>query len=34
MIIATARHLQIPIVTRDGKIIAYAGAGHAEVIAC
>jgi PIN domain nuclease of toxin-antitoxin system len=34
MIIATARHLRIPIVTRDSKVIAYAGAGHAEVIAC
>jgi PIN domain nuclease of toxin-antitoxin system len=34
LIIATARHLRIPIVTRDSKIIAYAAAGHAEVIAC
>jgi PIN domain nuclease of toxin-antitoxin system len=34
MIIATARHLRIPIVTRDSKIIAYAAAGHVEVIAC
>ena len=34
MIIATARHLRIPIVTRDSKIIDYAAAGHVEVIAC
>jgi PIN domain nuclease of toxin-antitoxin system len=34
LIIATARHLRIPIVTRDSKIIAYAAAGHVEVIAC
>jgi PIN domain nuclease of toxin-antitoxin system len=34
LIIATARHLRIPIVTRDSKIIAYAAAGHIEVIAC
>jgi PIN domain nuclease of toxin-antitoxin system len=34
MIIATARHLRIPIVTRDSNIIDYAAAGHVEVIAC
>lgn len=34
LIIATARHLGMPIVTRDRKIIAYASAGHVEVIAC
>ena len=33
-IIATARHHQIPIVTRDGKIIDYAAQGHVNVIAC
>lgn len=33
-IIATARHHQIPIITRDGKIIEYAGQGHVNVIAC
>lgn len=33
-IIATARHHQIPIVTRDGKIIDYATQGHVNVIAC
>jgi len=33
-IIATARHHQIPIVTRDGKIIDYAVLGHVNVIAC
>ena len=33
-IIATARHHQIPVVTRDGKIIDYAAEGHVNVIAC
>jgi PIN domain nuclease of toxin-antitoxin system len=34
LLIATARHLAMPIVTRDAKIIAYAEAGHMSVIAC
>lgn len=34
LIISTARSMQIPIVTRDSKIIAYAAAGHVQVIAC
>ena len=34
LIIATSRHMQIPIVTRDSKIIAYAAAGHVDAIAC
>ena len=34
LIIATARHLGLPIVTRDRKIIAYAETGEAAVIAC
>jgi PIN domain nuclease of toxin-antitoxin system len=34
LIIATARHLGIPIVTRDRKIIAYADAGEVAVIVC
>lgn len=33
-IIATARHHQIPIITRDGKIIDYAAQGHVNVITC
>lgn len=33
-IIATARHHQIPIITRDGRIIDYAAQGHVNVIAC
>ncbi|QJU58464.1 type II toxin-antitoxin system VapC family toxin [Sphingomonas sp. AP4-R1] len=33
-VIATARYHQIPIVTRDGKIIDYAAEGHVGVIAC
>jgi hypothetical protein len=32
--VATARHLGLPIVTGDRKIIAYAAAGHAQVVAC
>jgi len=34
LVIATARHLNVPIVTRDAKIIAYAGAGYVGVISC
>lgn len=34
LIVATARHLGLPIVTRDQKIIAYAEAGFVNVIPC
>ncbi len=34
LIIATARHLGLPVVTRDKKIRAYADKGHVSVIAC
>jgi PIN domain nuclease of toxin-antitoxin system len=34
LIIATARHLGMPIVTSDRKIIAYAEAGFVRVIPC
>lgn len=34
MIIATARHFGLPIVTRDSRIIAYAEAGFVGVIPC
>lgn len=34
MIVATARNMRLPIVTRDEKIIAYAAAGHVEAIRC
>lgn len=34
LLIATARHLGLPIMTRDTKIIAYGAAGHVAVIAC
>lgn len=34
MIIATARHLGLPIVTRDSRIIAYGQAGFVGVISC
>jgi PIN domain nuclease of toxin-antitoxin system len=33
-LIATARHLGVPIVTRDRKIIAYGEAGHVAVLPC
>ncbi|HWD60021.1 MAG TPA: type II toxin-antitoxin system VapC family toxin [Stellaceae bacterium] len=34
IIIATARRLDVPIVTRDRRIIDYARDGHVSVIAC
>jgi PIN domain nuclease of toxin-antitoxin system len=34
LIVATARDLGVPVVTSDRKIIAYAGAGFLNVIAC
>jgi PIN domain nuclease of toxin-antitoxin system len=34
LLIATARHLGLPIVTRDRKIIAYAATGEVAVVAC
>jgi PIN domain nuclease of toxin-antitoxin system len=34
MLIATARALQVPIVTRDKKILAYANAGFVQAIKC
>jgi PIN domain nuclease of toxin-antitoxin system len=34
LLIATARHMAIPIVTRDTKIVAYAAAGHVWAIPC
>jgi PIN domain nuclease of toxin-antitoxin system len=34
LLIATARHLGMPIVTRDRRIIEYAEAGWVRVIAC
>jgi PIN domain nuclease of toxin-antitoxin system len=34
LIVATARHLGSPVVTRDRKIISYAQAGHLAVIPC
>jgi PIN domain nuclease of toxin-antitoxin system len=34
LIIATARHLGMPVVTRDAKIQAYAAAGHVQVVPC
>jgi PIN domain nuclease of toxin-antitoxin system len=34
LLIATARHLGVPIVTRDRHITAYAAAGYIQAIAC
>ncbi len=34
LIIATARHRGLPIVTRDRKILAYADAGFVRAVAC
>jgi len=34
LIIATARHLALPVVTRDRKIVAYSEAGEVAVIVC
>jgi PIN domain nuclease of toxin-antitoxin system len=34
LIVSTSRHLRIPIVTRDSKILEYGAAGHVDVIAC
>ena len=34
LIVATARHLGVPVVTRDRRIAAYGEAGHVGVIAC
>jgi PIN domain nuclease of toxin-antitoxin system len=34
LIVATARHMQIPVVTRDGPILAYGAQGHVDVVPC
>jgi PIN domain nuclease of toxin-antitoxin system len=34
LIVATARHMSIPMVTRDSRIIAYGRDGHAAVVPC
>jgi PIN domain nuclease of toxin-antitoxin system len=34
LLISTARHMQIPIITRDRLTISYAAAGHVGVIGC
>jgi PIN domain nuclease of toxin-antitoxin system len=34
LLLATARHLDVPIVTRDHRMIAYARAGHVRVVPC
>lgn len=34
LLVATARTMDVPLVTRDKKILAYAKAGHVKVLAC
>ncbi|HEX2478173.1 MAG TPA: type II toxin-antitoxin system VapC family toxin [Geminicoccaceae bacterium] len=34
LLIATARELKVPLVTRDRRILDYAGQGHVDAIAC
>ncbi len=34
LIVTSARHLGVPIVTRDRRIIAYGRDGHVQVLAC
>jgi len=34
LLIATARHLDAPLVTRDASILAYARQGHVDAIPC
>ena len=34
LLIATARELDVPLVTRDQRILAYAAQGHLQAIAC
>lgn len=34
LLVATARDLGVPLVTRDRRILAYAAQGHVEAIAC
>jgi PIN domain nuclease of toxin-antitoxin system len=34
LLIASARSLDVPIVTRDERILAYAGQGHVQATAC
>lgn len=34
LMISTSRHMRIPILTRDSRILDYGAAGHVDVIAC
>jgi PIN domain nuclease of toxin-antitoxin system len=34
LLVTTARHLGVPLVTRDARLIAYARAGHLAVLPC
>lgn len=33
-LVSTARHLAVPLLTRDRRILEYAGAGHLQAVAC
>ena len=34
LLVATARDLRLPLVTRDARILAFAKAGHLQALAC
>jgi PIN domain nuclease of toxin-antitoxin system len=34
LLIATARYLGVPLITRDEVILTYAASGHLQAIAC
>ena len=34
LIVAMSRHILVPVVTSDGRILAYAALGHVRAIAC
>lgn len=34
LLVATARNLNVPLLTRDQKILAYSAAGHVQTVCC
>jgi PIN domain nuclease of toxin-antitoxin system len=34
MLVATARHMNISLLTRDQRILAYSAGGHVEAVEC
>lgn len=34
LLVATARHMNIPLLTRDERILAYSKAGHVQAVRC